>query len=155
MIALRPVEKKDDSFIESVYRSTREDELKLTNWPEQQKQAFVHMQLMMQLSEFKEKYPGAFYQIVMYKKKPAGRFYIRESENEILLMEISLLPQFRNKGIGTYLIEEAIKKSVALNKKVSLHVKQGNPAFNLYRRLGFVHIKMNGNHFYMERKPDQ
>ncbi len=50
MVLLRPVQEKDDLFIEEVYRSTREAELSLTNWSEQQKNAFSSMQSMAQLA---------------------------------------------------------------------------------------------------------
>jgi ribosomal protein S18 acetylase RimI-like enzyme len=153
MIELRLQQKKDDAFIEAVYRSTREVELNLTNWPEEQKKAFVMMQSMAQLAEYKTKYPDAAYQVIIYKKKDAGRFYTWENENEIRLIDITLLPAFRGKGIASFLVGELIKKSEKGRKKISLHVDPANPALRLYLRLGFVHIKNNGRHHYMERKP--
>ena len=153
MIQLRPVEEKDDSFIEEVYGSTRQDELNLTNWPEQQKKAFIIMQSMAQLAEYKKNYPGAAYEIIIYKKKQAGRFYTWENDNEIRLIDITLLPLFRGKGIGTFLLKELIKKSNSVQKKISLHVDPVNPALQLYWRLGFIHIKNNGRHYYMVRNP--
>jgi ribosomal protein S18 acetylase RimI-like enzyme len=153
MIKLRPVEEKDDFFIETVYRSTREKELNFTNWAEQQKWAFIKMQSMAQLAEYKTKYPDAAFQIIIYKKKDAGRFYTWENENEIRLIDITLLPSFRGKGIGTFLLEALIKKSNKVQKKISLHVDPVNPALQLYLRLGFVHIKNNGRYYYMERNP--
>jgi ribosomal protein S18 acetylase RimI-like enzyme len=154
MIELRPVEEKDGSFIEAVYRSVREKELSLTNWTEQQKQAFVFIQLMAQLSEYKANYPGAAFQIIMDEKKPAGRFYLWENDSEIRLIDITLLPQFRSKGIGTNLLQDLIKRSNKVQKKISLHVEPSNPALLLYKRLGFIHIKNNGRHYYMERNPE-
>jgi ribosomal protein S18 acetylase RimI-like enzyme len=154
MITLRPVEEKDDSFIETVYRSTREEELNFTNWDEYQKQVFIKMQSMAQLAEYKTKYPGAAFRVIIFKKKDAGRFYTWENENEIRLIDITILPQFRGKGIGTFLLEELIKKSDTVQKKISLHVDPANPALQLYRRLGFIHIKNNGRHYYMERNPE-
>ena len=153
MIQLRPVEKKDDSFIETVYRSTREDELNLTNWNEQQKNVFSIMQSMAQLAEYKTKFHGAACQVIIYNNQDAGRFYTWENDNEIRLIDITLLPQFRGKGIGTSLLQELIKKSNKVQKKISLHVDPVNPALQLYRRLGFIHIKNNGRHYYMERDP--
>ena len=153
MIELRPVEEKDDSFIESVYRSTREDELTLTNWTEHQKWAFIKMQSMAQLAEYKSKFPGAAFQVIIYKKKDAGRFYTWESDHEIRLIDITILPPFRGKGIGNFLLQELIKKSDKLQKKISLHVDPVNPALKLYLRSGFIHIKNNGRHYYMERNP--
>lgn len=154
MIQLRPVEEKDNLFIEAVYRSTREKELALTNWTEQQKQAFIIMQSMAQLADYKKNCPGAVYQIIIYKKQAAGRFYTWENENEIRVIDITLLPAFRGKGIGTHLLKELIEKSNAFQKKISLHVEPDNPALKLYSRLGFVYVKKNGRHYYMERSPD-
>ena len=153
MITLRPVEEKDDSFIETVYRSTREEELNFTNWGEQQKQAFIRMQSMAQLAEYKTKFPGAAFQVIVYKKRDAGRFYTWENDNEIRLIDITLLPPFKGKGIGTFLLGELIKKSYSVEKKISLHVEPNNRALQLYSRLGFIHIKNNGRHCYMERNP--
>lgn len=154
MIKLRPVEEKDGSFIEAVYHSTREEELKLTDWPEQQKQAFIVMQSMAQLAEYKTKFPGASFQVIVFKKKNAGRFYTWENENEIRLIDITLLPPFRGKGIGTILLGELIKRSNKFKKIISLHVDPVNPALQLYLRLGFIHLKNNGRHYYMERNPE-
>lgn len=154
MIELRPVQVKDESFIETVYGSTREDELKRTNWPEQQKKTFIIMQSMAQSAEYKTKFPGAAFQVIVYKKKDAGRFYIWEGDKEIRLIDITLLPAFRRKGIGAFLLKELIKKSNKVQKKISLHVEPNNPALYLYSNLGFIRIKNNGRHYYMEREPE-
>ncbi|MGH2553134.1 MAG: GNAT family N-acetyltransferase [Chitinophagaceae bacterium] len=151
MIELRPVEEKDQAFMEKVYRSTREKELEITGWTELQKQAFVFMQYSAQLSEYKEKFPGAAFQLIVYKKKPAGRFYTWQGDNEIRLIDITLLPQFRGRGIGTFLLQDLINQSNRILKKISLHVEPSNPALKLYQQMGFIHIKNNGRHYYMER----
>lgn len=154
MIQLRPVEEKDNLFIETVYRSAREDELKLTNWSEEQKYAFIMMQSMAQLADYKKKFPDASFCIITFNKQDAGRFYTWEDTDEIRLIDISLLPTFRGRGIGNYLLNELIKRANFTQKKISLHVDPGNPALHLYLRMGFIHIKNNGRHLYMERKPD-
>ena len=153
MILLRPQENNDNEFIESVYRSTREEELKMTNWPEQQKQAFIMMQSMAQLAEYKAKFPDAAYQVIVYKKQDAGRFYTWFSDEEIRLIDITILPGFRGKGIGSFLLKELIKTSEQVQKKITLHADPANPAMELYRRVGFIHVKNNGRHYYLERQP--
>ena len=153
MIQLRPVEEKDTAFIEAVYRTTREDELNLTNWSEYQKSAFIHMQSAAQLTEYKTKFPSARFQVIIYKKKDAGRFFTCETENDIRLLDITVLPEFRGKGIGTDLLHRLIQRSNKVQKKISLHVIVSNPALKLYKRLGFVDIKKDGFHYYMEREP--
>ncbi len=153
MVQLRPVEEKDQLFIESVYRSTRERELSLTNWAEPQRQAFIVMQSMAQAAAYQKNYPGAMFQIISFNKKDAGRLYVWENENEIRIIDITLLPSFRGKGIGTYILQELIDRSAAVHKKLSLHAEPDNPALKLYQRMGFVYISNNGRHLYMERDP--
>ncbi len=154
MIVLRPQEKKDDSFIESVYRSTREDELKITNWPEPLRVAFITMQSTAQLTDYRTTFPNAAFQVIVYNKQDAGRLYTHESEEEIRLIDITLLPTFRGKGIGTFLLKALIKRSETVKKKISLHVDPVNPALELYRSAGFIYIKNEGRHYYMERMPE-
>ena len=153
MIQLRPVEEKDAAFIEAVYRTTREAELNLTNWSEHQKKAFISMQLTAQLTEYKTKFPDASFQVIIYNKKDAGRFYTSENENEIRLLDITLLPQFRGKGIGKHLLQRLMQRSNKVKKKIALHVIASNPALKLYQRSGFVYIKKDGFYYYMEREP--
>jgi ribosomal protein S18 acetylase RimI-like enzyme len=153
MIQLRPVEAKDAAFIEAVYRTTREAELNYTNWSEFQKSAFISMQSTAQHAEYKTKFPNARFQVIIYNKKKAGRFYTGENENEIRLLDITLLPEFRGKGIGNYLLQQLIERSNKTQKKLSLHVEEANPVLKMYHRLGFVHIKNNGRYCYMERQP--
>lgn len=155
MIQLRPVSEKDSAFIEMVYRSTREEELALTNWAEQQKQAFIIMQSMAQLAEYKKSYPGAVYKVIVYKKQDVGRLITWETNNTIRIVDISLLPAVRGKGIGSFIVNELITKAAALQKNISLHVLPNNPALKLYQRLGFEVISKTASHLYMETKPVQ
>jgi len=155
MIQLRPVEEKDTAFIEAVYRTTREAELNLTNWSGYQKSAFISMQSSAQLAEYRTKWPGARFQVIIYNKKDAGRFFTCETDNDIRLLDITILPVFRGKGIGTNLLHRLIQRSNKVQKKISLHVIASNPALKLYQRLGFVHIKKDGFHYYMEREPEK
>lgn len=154
MIELRPVKESDNLFIESVYRSAREAELEKTNWTELQKESFIIMQSMAQLAEYKTKFPGALYQLITYNKQDAGRLYTWENDSEIRLIDITLLPKYRGKGIGSSLLKDLIIRSNKVKKKISLHVEPANTALQLYTRLGFIHIKNNGHHYYMEKDPE-
>jgi ribosomal protein S18 acetylase RimI-like enzyme len=154
MIQLRPILESDIPFIDLVYGSTRVDELNMTGWSEIQKEAFITMQSRAQLAEYKTNFPGAKFELILYKQKKAGRIFTWESESEIRLIDITLLPAFRNKGIGTFLLNELISHSHKVRKKISLHVEPANPALYLYSRLGFSRIRNNGRHYYMEREPE-
>lgn len=150
MISFKDVEERDGEFIEKVYRSTREKELNLTGWPEDQKHRFIIMQSMAQLVDFKRNYKGTNYRIILYKKKPAGRLYLWETNSEVWVIDISLLPEFRGKGIGRSILSDIIERSRKKNKTVALHVALGNPARRLYERLGFKKVGATATHDCME-----
>lgn len=105
MITLKKFGPDHQPFIEALYRSTREAELQLTNWTEDQKSAFCHMQQFAQLADYRSQ-PGASHQVICYKKKPAGRLFCWEWAEEIRLADISLLPGFRGRGIGRAVLPE-------------------------------------------------
>ena len=153
MVSFRKIKASDLLFIEKVFRSTREKELESTNWSEQQKHAFVVMQSMAQEADYKKNFPDALFEIILFNKKPAGRVYTNETGNEIQLIDISLLPEYRGKGIGTVILSGLIKRSEDKQIPVTLHVLPDNPALNLYQRMGFKHIGDSGLHWLLERRP--
>ncbi len=53
----------------------------------------------------------------------------------------SVLPEFRNQGIGTKIMHQLMRETAKLYKQLSLSVREDNPAIALYERLGFVKIE--------------
>lgn len=149
-IILEKYKPTDQPFLEQLYYSTREDELKQTNWTEQQKQQFGIMQFMAQKYDYERKFPNALQQLIYYKNLAAGRLYTNEVENNIHIIDIALLPEYRNKGIGQSLLKQLIVKAKEQQKTISLQVIKSNPAKNLYTRLGFIAIKEDEIRDYME-----
>jgi ribosomal protein S18 acetylase RimI-like enzyme len=153
MLTFRLVEKKDDDLIYSIYRSTRDKELTYTNWTELQKRSFVTMQLMAQLIEYQKKYPELLQQIIVHNKKSIGRLYTWESLSEIKIIDISILPEYQRKGLGTKVLQQILNKAIQAEKKVNLHVVFSNPALKLYERLGFKKINTIMDRYYMVFSP--
>jgi ribosomal protein S18 acetylase RimI-like enzyme len=84
---------------------------------------------------------------------PAGRLLVLRLADEIRLADISILPEYRNAGIGRKLIEDLLVEAAVAGKPVRLHVEKSNRARRLYERLGFVEIGDTGSHFFMEWLP--
>ena len=70
------------------------------------------------------------------------------------MIDITILPKFRGRGIGTTLVRDLIKRADKVHKKISLHVDPTNRALQLYQRLGFGYIKKNGRLNYLEKNPN-
>jgi len=153
-ITLRRVEPSDESFLYRVYASTREDELAIVDWTEEQKQAFVQMQFSAQHRYYQEQYSSAAFQVVLVAGQPVGRLYVDRRPEAIHIIDVALLPEYRNRGIGTTLLEQVLDEGRKAGKKVSIHVEQFNPALKLYGRLGFTIISHYGIYYLMERQPE-
>ena len=150
---LRPATSADNAFSLQVYASTRADEMAVVPWTDEQKQSFLEMQFNAQRSSYLMNQPRAQWLIVMKDEEPIGRMIVDRSPDEIALMDIALLPEHRNAGIGSKLIKELMAEAEATSKKMTLHVESYNPAFRLYTRFGFKEVREEGFYLAMEWSP--
>jgi ribosomal protein S18 acetylase RimI-like enzyme len=154
MIDLRTVTEEDNDFLLSVYASTRADEMTRVDWNTEQKEAFLRMQFNAQSQFYIENYPGATFQVITLNDQPVGRLYIHRRENEIRIMDIALLPGYRNLGIGSALLQDILDQGKNHNLPVTIHVEQFNPALRLYKRMGFRQKEDKGVYLLMEWSPE-
>jgi ribosomal protein S18 acetylase RimI-like enzyme len=152
-ITLRPVGPADHPFLFRVYASTRAEELALVGWTEEQKQTFLLQQFTAQRAAWGEHCAGADFRIIEVDGVPAGRFYVKRRPEEIRLVDIALLPEYRRAGIGTGLIRSLLAEGKARSLPVTLHVEVFNPARRLYERLGFEAVEDRGVYILMRWLP--
>lgn len=140
---LRPISDNDLPLLFEIYASTRQEEMALVpHWSAQEKQAFLQQQFVAQHQYYKERYIGASFALILWKSKPVGRWYVHPqfAADEIRIMDIAVLPDYRNKGIGSRLLQHILKEAQEQGKKVTIHVEFNNPAKRLYQRFGFSKI---------------
>jgi ribosomal protein S18 acetylase RimI-like enzyme len=152
-LTLRPSQAEDEAFLYQVYASRRAAEMALADWPEAQKVAFLHMQFNAQRQAYARQFPAAVHQIILCDAVASGRLMLNRTEAEILLVDIVLLPAFRNQGIGTQLLQALQKEAEATGKVLRLHVERFNPAQQLYTRLGFTKISQSDIYLEMVWQP--
>ena len=150
-VTLRAVTPDDEAFLFEVFASTRMDEFRFLE--EQQKQALIRMQYNAQRFQYDEGFPQAEARIILLDNRPAGRMLIDESEREFVLIDIALLPEYRQSGIGTQLLKELLHRAVIAQKSVRLHVLKSNPALRLYERLGFIRVGDDSMYLEMVFEP--
>lgn len=153
-IGFRSIEEMDMPLLRKIYGSTRQEELdKGTNWNDEQKKLFIDQQFYAQHQYYQKTFLKTKYYIIEKENIPIGRLYIDSSfENEgIKIIDITLLPEWRNKSIGSSILKEILKKAADHNRSVEIHVEVFNPAMELYKRLGFKKIsETNGVYHLME-----
>jgi ribosomal protein S18 acetylase RimI-like enzyme len=154
-VELRPVAPDDDEFLLAVYGSTRAEELGQVEWAEGQKATFLRWQFDLQRREYDGRFPDAAYYVVMVDQQPAGRIWVGTDNEQIRLLDIGLLPEFQNRGVGTALLQRLIAYA-ASERKALRHMifVLNNNAERFYERLGFKQIEEFGAYKHMEWKPE-
>lgn len=148
-LVLRPATSADESFLRTLFASTRAAELALINWAENQKEAFIAMQFNAQNRQYVMNYPNAQNSIILWNDDPIGRLLLDRGELEFTLVDVALLPTYRGTGIGTGLIQDIVKEAAAAGKPIRLHVSTSNAAKRLYERLGFSSVGGDAVYFEM------
>jgi ribosomal protein S18 acetylase RimI-like enzyme len=87
--------------------------------------------------------------IRLLKGELKGYGYVDDNTPEL---SIAVLPEFRNQGIGSDLLNMIINEAGSTFRNISLSVTKDNPARHLYERSGFVEISDNVNDKIMIRK---
>ena len=149
-ISLRPAEAADEVFLETVYADSRREELAPFGWSRQQEDAFFKMQFQMQIKAYRMQFRNADYYVVQLDETPVGRLILERGEREIRLIDVSLLAEFRNRGIGTRLLEK-LKAEAAFDIVLSLRVLKTNAqAKRFYERHGLRVVEIADLHYVMD-----
>jgi len=137
-LSLRFVQNGDGEFLFRLYASTRQEEISSWNWDAQQQAAFLHLQFKAQSLGYSADYPDAAHSLILQDGAPIGRVILNRTEPGVRLVDISILPEHRNRGVGAAIIRDIIAECVTLGKPLALQVRKVNPAARLYARLGFT-----------------
>jgi len=151
---LSPIDNFDEPFLLTVYASTRSEEMAVVSWSNEQKRAFLEMQLQAQHNYYLSRFPNASYSIISLEKEPIGRLYVERQEDKIKILDITVLPEYRNKGVGTKLIAEILQAGEQAKKPVQIYVEIYNPSANLFSRLGFQPIAEEGINLLWQWNPN-
>lgn len=153
-VALRAVRPEDEDFLLRVYAASRADEMALVDWDEAQKLAFLRSQFEAQAAQYHARFPDAEYSIILYEERPVGRFWIGRTPEQIRLLDIAILPEFQNRGVGAALLKSLLAESEATAKPLRHMVfKMNTAALRFYERFGFTPIEDVGAYIHMERRP--
>ena len=122
-ITLRPATRADLDFLDELHSSAMRPHVERTHaW-----NPFL----------FRETFDVANSQVIQFEGKDIGYLKIRREPESLHLADIQLLEEYRNRGIGTWLIERILHEASQAGLSVWLRVLKGNPAMRLYQRLGF------------------
>jgi ribosomal protein S18 acetylase RimI-like enzyme len=149
-ITFRSVTDADIEFLYRVYASTRTEELAVVDWTATEKDAFLRSQFAAQHQAYAATYRGADFRVILQGEQAIGRLYLDHREGEIRVVDIALLPECRNAGLGTAILTDLMAGAAREAKRISIHVEMFNPAQRLYERLGFRRVAEHGVYYLLE-----
>jgi ribosomal protein S18 acetylase RimI-like enzyme len=152
-IVLRDSTPEDEPFLREVYASTREQELAMTQWTDEQRATFLRFQFDAQQAHYRQQYPDASYHVILNDADLVGRLYVARLPGEIKVLDLTVLPPHRNHGIGSELMNEILAEANNDGKAVLIWVEQTSPAQELFKRLGFSKKEDDGYQDLLEWRP--
>ncbi len=109
---------------------------------------FVEEQKVDQREEYDDHEEEARHYLIFDNDTPVGTARWRSTDNGIKLERFAVLPEYRNSGVGSMLVNRVLDDVKVFNKKIYLHSQVA--AKNLYRRAGFIE---EGDVFYEANIP--
>jgi GNAT superfamily N-acetyltransferase len=143
----------DLAFVSELYKSTRREEIAVTGWPADAQERFLAQQAAAQHSHYSTHFADAEWLIIERGAEPIGRLYLRETPGDLHIIDISLLPDSRGKGIGGAVLADVLDQARSLGHDVTIHVERNNPARSLYARLGFEMVEEGGVYDLLRARP--
>lgn len=136
-LLLRAIAPGDAPFLRDLYATTRAAELAATGWTEAEQRAFCDSQFALQDRSYQQAYPHARFDVVEVDGSPIGRLLVATGDDVVELLDIALVPGWRDQGVGTLLLRWLQTEAARRHRTVVLMVDSGSPAERLYERLGF------------------
>ena len=153
-ITLRPVETGDDEFIFKLFTRSRPDLKWTADFDKKLKAQIYHQQYEAEQTYFQRYYPDAQLNVVLLSGIPVGRIYLHSGNEMFRIITIGILPEYRHRGIGKYLLGTVLKEAYEADKPVRLQVAWHNTyARNFYQRLGFCVVEEAGIYCEMQWMP--
>lgn len=144
----------DESFLRQLIMATVAEELMAATWPEAIRENLLDMQYRARLNSIRANFPQGESSIVLADGQGAGWLFVSTSADEIRLVDIMMLPQYRGRGIGSQLIRDLLSKAEGAHLPVRLSVEVMNGrAISLYVKLGFRRVGSDEVRHFMEVVP--
>jgi GNAT superfamily N-acetyltransferase len=147
---LKPVRPDDNDFLYDVFCTTWQDEVAAL--PNQNLARHVlRIQHTAQERRFDNRYAGHRRFVVTHDGERVGRFYLFASGSMLTIVDLTLLPEFRRRGIGTQLVRDLMREASADGHRISMRVARRNEmSMDVYASLGFELVASDDLDHYFE-----
>lgn len=97
---------------------------------------------MLVSAEIGRKTPNSVTYVIECADEKVGRLRLVDTDDEMFIGGLQLLPQYRGQGLGSSILHSLIERAARAHKVLRLNVDKNNvDAKRLYIRLGFVVVQ--------------
>jgi len=141
----------DEAILFKLFTAVRAEELGMQGWDPELRDQMLEVQFEAQRRGYREQFPAADRHLILREGSPVGWLIVDRSGTALLGIDMALLPDERNKGIGTRVIRALQEEAAAGGRPMVLTVLTINArAVGLYVRLGFRVTGGTDTHTVME-----
>lgn len=139
-VRLEPVTPEDREFLLRVYECSREIELSMVQWDDATKRAFVEHQFDAQSEHYSSEYsdPRHFVVVLADSGEQVGRLWVSRGDSEIGILDVTVLSEYRGRGIGSTVVGSLVDEAQRDGKSVVVYVETFNPSQEFFARRDFI-----------------
>lgn len=127
----------DGGFLFRLYASTRAEEMTHLGWGPLQREIFLTSQFQARQQDYRRRFPGAETAVVLAGGVPAGAWIVDRGPEALRLVDLALLPEYQNKGIGRRLAADLMAEAGRLQKPIRAHALRESRALQFWSKVGF------------------
>ncbi len=152
-IEMRPAEAADQAFLSLLHASTRTADQRMGACDARTEAMLMALQFRARQTLLHALYPYSDLAVIVERERPVGALHVNYGSDELRILDISLLPETRGRGIGLGLLRSLQAQGTRMRVPVRLDVLPGTRAQRLFQRCGFTLNGANGLYLCMEWMP--
>ena len=152
-LELRPERADDRDFRFHLFCRSRLPEWEMVQLDPPLREQLMKQQFHAQTVSYEQWFPRARFDIIELDGECIGRIVVDRPGDQIYIVNQAIVPERRNQGLGTSIMQFLMAEAAAAGLPVRLKVADNNdPSLRLYLRLGFAPIETVPAYIDMEWK---
>lgn len=151
-VRLRTAADADAAFLFNLFRATRGGVL--GGLPDAMVDSLLTMQYRARSQGYRDRFPGARRLVAETSDGPIGELIEHDEPDAVYIVDIALLPDQQQRGIGNALVRSVMAEAAARGGVRALVVTTNEASLRMFRRLGFRETGWNdGVHLELRWTP--
>jgi ribosomal protein S18 acetylase RimI-like enzyme len=150
----RPEAESDAAFLLALHESVKGAEFALMPVSDPIRRQLLDMEFRAMTKSYRSDFPAGRFQVFTLNETPIGRLITDRDAGRFHIVYVALLPEWRNKGIGTVLMTSVLHEPRRRGVPCEATVAVNNLAsLRLWSRLGFTERRRDITDIVLEWRP--